>query len=278
MFSSLNMTTRCCVLLLTVLGSTEAFTSLLTTTNTKLIPATHSIKTKFATATTTNTFFLQMSSKSEDDEEKEDSGMTFDEATKALLDEEDAERSASRGAMYEEDSKRFQAKKTEFDDMRTRIRSRASDLNMKKSVATAEAIKAATQRAAGEEAATPTVDLSSFASSLSADDDEDPETLLTDEQKKEIDKVGQMPIMDQIQEEFKLTKFPTASATLKQALLMVTIFLVTAGIILKADEVLRYQITEWGFIPRPGEVFDYGDLSLPEGFTDAMNDNDLSSL
>lgn len=163
--------------------------------------------------------------------------------------------------------------------MRSRIRARASDLNMKKSVATAEAIKAATQRAAaGEQAATPTVDLSSFSSSLSPEKEEDPEALLTEEQKKEIDKVGQMPILDQIQEEFKNTKFPTASATLKQALLMVVIFVVTAGVILKADEVLRYQITEWGFIPRPGEVFDYGDLALPEGFTDSMTDTDLSSM
>ena len=102
MSSSFNMTTRCCVLLLTILGSTEAFTSLLTSTNTKLIPATHSIKAKFATTSTTNTFSLQMSSKSEQDEENADVGMSFDEATAALAEEEDKERAASRGAMYEE--------------------------------------------------------------------------------------------------------------------------------------------------------------------------------
>lgn len=163
--------------------------------------------------------------------------------------------------------------------MRSRIRARASDMNIKKSVATAEAIKQATQRAqAGEEAATPTLDLSSFSSSITPDAEEDPEAVLTEEQKKEIDKVGQLSILEQVQEEFKNTKFPTASATLKQALLMVVIFIVTAGIILKADELLRYQITEWGFIPRPGEVFDYSDLSLPEGFTDSMTDTDLASM
>ena len=163
--------------------------------------------------------------------------------------------------------------------MRKRIRSRASDLNMKKSEATAEAIKAATQRAqAGEEAATPTVDLSKFSSSLAGPADEDPEDVLTDEQKKEIDKVGQLPIMEQIGEELKNTKFPSPDATLKQALLMVVIFVVTAGVILKADEYLRFQITDWGFIPRSGEVLDYSDLSLPEGFTDAMTDTDLANL
>ena len=163
--------------------------------------------------------------------------------------------------------------------MRERIRSRASDLNMKKSVATAEAIKAATQRAqAGEEAATPTVDLSKFSSSLGNNQEEDPEDVLTEEQKKEIDKIGQLPIFEQVMEEIKNTKFPTPSATLKQALLMIVIFIVTAGIILKADELLRYQITEWGFIPRAGEVLDYSDLTLPEGFTDAMTDDDLASM
>ncbi len=163
--------------------------------------------------------------------------------------------------------------------MRKRIRARASDLNMKKSEATAEAIKAATQRAqAGEEAATPTVDLSKFSSSLASPTEEDPEDVLTDEQKKEIDKVGQLPLWEQVGEELKNTKFPSPSATLKQALLMVVIFIVTAGVILKADELLRYQITEWGFIPRAGEVLDYSDLSLPEGFTDSMTDIDLANM
>lgn len=163
--------------------------------------------------------------------------------------------------------------------MRSRIRSRASDLNMKKSVATVEAIKEATQRAqAGEAASTPTVDLSKFSSSLGKLDEEDPEDVLTDEQKKEIDKVGQMTIWEQAMEELKNTKFPSAGATLKQALLMIVIFVVTATIILKADEFLRYQITDWGFIPRSGENLDYSDLALPEGFTDQMSDSDLAGL
>lgn len=222
-----------------------------------------------------------MSSKSDQDEIKKDGddSMSFEAATDALREQEEKERAAARGAMFEEDARNFQAKKTEFDEMRERIRSRASDLNMKKSVATAEAIKAATQRAqAGEDANTPTVDLSKFSSSLGTNQDEDPEDVLTDEQKKEIDKIGQLSIIEQVREELKNTKFPSPGATLKQALLMVVIFIVTAGIILKADELLRYQITEWGFIPRSGEVLDYSDLTLPEGFTDAMTEDDLANM
>jgi len=237
--------------------------------------------------------YLSMSSKNdekeemkqdEDDEEQtpmENQGLSFEDATAALKAEDDADRMAARGAMLEEDSKRFNAKKSEFDDMRNRIRARATDLKIEKSVTTAEAIKAATTRAQGlEDASTPTVDLSKFSSALGGGtgDDEEPEDVLTDEQMKEIDKVGQLSIIEQIKEELNNTKFPSFDATIKQAILMIIIFVVTATIILKADELLRYQITDWGFIPRSGEVVDYSDLSLPEGFTDQMTDTDLESL
>jgi preprotein translocase subunit SecE len=275
--NSSKMTTRLCILLLTLLESANAFTlSTPTNQHNKLAVTWRNNRH--------NVSYLKMSSKNDQEEVKQEeddasAGMSFEDATAALKAEEDAERAASRGAMLEEDSKRFNAKRGEFDEMRSRIRARAADLNVKKSVATVEAIKEATQRAAaGEEAATPTVDLSKFSSSLASPTEEDPEDVLTDEQKKEIDKVGQLPIWEQVGEELKNTKFPTPSATLKQALLMVVIFVVTAGVILKADEVLRYLITEWGFIPRPGETFDFSDLSLPEGFTDSMTDTDLENL
>lgn len=177
--------------------------------------------------------------------------------------------------MMEEDAKNFEEKRETYNAMRDKIRSRATDLNMNKSVATQEAIKAATQRAAaGEQAATPTVDLSKFNSALLTE----PEDELTKEQMADIDKVGQMSLPDQIMEEVKNTKFPSPDATLKQAGLMLVIFLVTAGVILKVDEFLRFQYTDWGFIPKSGEVLDYSDLSLPEGFTDMMTDGDLTDL
>jgi hypothetical protein len=59
---------------------------------------------------------------------------------------------------------------------------------------------------------------------------------------------------------------------------MIVIFLVAATLILKADEFLRFQYTDWGFIPKSGEVLDYSDLTLPEGFTDQMSDEDLINL
>ncbi len=200
--------------------------------------------------------------------------LSFEDATQQLKDEEDSAKAASRGMMMEQDAQRYQEKKDDYDAMREKIRSRAAGLNMNKSVATQEAIKMATQKAmAGEQASTPTVDLSKFNDSL-----DNPEDELTDEQMKEIDKVGQMSIIDQVKEELKNTRFPSPGATLKQAGLMVVIFLVTATIILKVDEFLRFQYQDWGFVPKSGEVIDYSDLTLPEGFTDQMTDDDLAGL
>lgn len=200
--------------------------------------------------------------------------MSFEDATAKLKEEEEAIKLSSRGMMLEEDAQRYQEKRATYDAMREQIRSRASDLNMNKSVATQEAIKMATQKAMAGESSAPTVDLSKLSDSIMGE----PEEELTEEQMKEIDKVGQLSLWEQVLEEAKNTKFPSPEATLKQAALMVVIFVVTATLILKADELLRYQYTEWGFIPRAGEVLDYSDLTLPEGFTDQMTDDDLSNL
>lgn len=220
-------------------------------------------------------FFTKLHQDENTSVEGGDQPLSFEDATEQLKAEEDSAKAASRGMMMEEDARQFQEKKASYDAMRDKIRSRASDLNMNKSVATQEAIKSATQQAmAGEAAATPTVDLSKFNDNLLSD----PEDELTDEQMKEIDKVGQMNILDQVKEELNNTRFPTPGATLKQAGLMLVIFLVTAGIILKVDEFLRFQYTDWGFIPKSGEVLDYSDLTLPEGFTEQMTDDDLAGL
>ena len=221
---------------------------------------------------TRNTFLTKLHGESTGNGEQP---LSFEDATEKLKEEEDSAKAASRGMMMEQDAQRYEEKRATYDDMREKIRSRASNLNMNKSVATQEAIKMATQKAmAGEQASTPTVDLSKFNDNLISD----PEDELTDEQMKEIDKVGQMSIVDQVKEELNNTRFPSPDATLKQAGLMLVIFLVTAGVILKVDEFLRFQYTDWGFIPKSGEILDYSDLTLPDGFTDQMTDIDLADL
>lgn len=213
---------------------------------------------------------------SNDDIQEGSESLSFNDAEQALREEEEEMRMASRGNENAEDKRKFDANKGSYDDMRAKIRARATEMGVEKSVATAEAIKAATARSqAGENASEQMVDLTKFGSDLLDSSEEDE---LTEEQKLEIDPISKESIFEQAMNEIKNTKFPTAGATLKQAGLMVAIFLVTAGIILKVDEALRIQITDWGFIPKPNDIGDYSDLALPEGFTEMMNDVDLEKM
>ena len=203
-------------------------------------------------------------------------GMSFDDATQAIREEEDKSRMEARGMDLEQDNARMEANKSNFDRMREQIRSRAKDLNVSKSVATVEAIKQATARAmnTGNDSPT-TLDLSKVGQDLLDTSDEDD---LPEEIKRDLDKVGQLSFWQQAMEEFKNTRFPSMDATLKQAILMIVIFAVTATIILKVDEWLRILYTSWGFIPRSGEIMDYSNLALPEGFTDQMTDADVGKM
>jgi len=195
-----------------------------------------------------------------------ESGMSFDSATQALRDEEDQEKMERSGnAVTEEQSAKFEAKKTEYEALRDRIRNRASDLDISKSVTTQEIIQKANEQAsAGEK---PLLDLSKF--------EEDNDDELSDEEKKEIDQVGEMNFLEQSLEELKLVKWPSFGSTLRLTGIMLIVFVVTATYILFLDNVLREIVTNAGFIPKPDDVLDFSDLELPDGWTEFMTDEDI---
>eukprot|EP00565_Helicotheca_tamesis_P006224 CAMPEP_0185724712 /NCGR_PEP_ID=MMETSP1171-20130828/1114_1 /TAXON_ID=374046 /ORGANISM="Helicotheca tamensis, Strain CCMP826" /LENGTH=276 /DNA_ID=CAMNT_0028392631 /DNA_START=142 /DNA_END=975 /DNA_ORIENTATION=+ len=198
---------------------------------------------------------------------------SFYEAASALEKEEEDKRMAETGlGLSEEQEAEFEAKKGTFDDMRARIRARTTDLGIEESVATKEAVEAATRRAmAGADATSDQLDLSKIGDSVLYDPSEE----LTEEQQAEIDKVSQLSFFEQAKEEFANTKWPSFGATLRQSLVMVLIFVVSATIILNADEFIRTKYTELGFIPRPDEVYDFSDLELPEKWEEMMTDADI---
>lgn len=207
---------------------------------------------------------------STDDKPKEPESLSFDKATQALRDEEDAERAERSGnTVSDEAIADFEAKSAAYDDMRSKIRSRASSLNIEKSVTTAQAIAEANARAnIGEK---PQLDLSKVTAGFGSNEEDE----LTEEEMKEIDKVGNLPIWEQALDEFKNTKFPTVGATLRQAGFMLVIFVVTASFILYLDNLLRELVTGAGLIPRSDEVFDFSDLALPDKWDEFMNEDDL---
>jgi len=169
--------------------------------------------------------------------------------------------------LTKEDEEEFAAKKDQYEDMRAKIRSRASQEGFEKSVATKKAIEEATQRAmAGSSSATADqmLDLSGFGEKFTDDGTDG----LTPEEQAEIDKIANMPIFDQVKEELSNTRFPTPIAVFQTACVMALIFAVSATLILKGDATIRDIYMNQGFIPRPDEVYDFSDLSLPDGFLD----------
>ena len=165
---------------------------------------------------------------------------------------------------HKQDEEEFNSKKDQYEDMRAKIRARASQEGFEKSLATKQAIEEATRRAmAGQKPATADsmLDLSGFGEKFEDGTDE-----LTPEEQAEIDKIANMPFIDQVKEELSNTRFPTPIAVIQTAALMALIFAVSATFILKGDSTIRDLYTNWGFIPRPDEVYDFSDLELPDGF------------
>jgi len=210
----------------------------------------------------------------DDDKEKEldDLPLDFSEA-QAKIKEDENTRRVEEGltvGLTKEDEDEFNAKKDQFEDMRSKIRARAAEEGFEKSVATKKAIEEATQRAmAGQSSATPDqmLDLSGFADKF-VDDGTDE---LTEEEQAEIDKIASMPLWDQAKEELSNTRFPTPIAIFQTACVMALIFAISATLILKGDATIRDFYMDLGFIPRPDEVYDFGDLDLPDGFLEQQD-------
>ncbi|EJK76054.1 hypothetical protein THAOC_02205 [Thalassiosira oceanica] len=205
------------------------------------------------------------------EEEDEEVILDFSEAQSKLKEDENKRR-VEEGltvGLTKEDEDEFNAKKDDYEDMRAKIRARAAEENIEKSVATAQAIQEATQRAmAGQSSATPDtmLDLSGFAEKLDDGTDE-----LTEEEQAEIDKLLDKSLIEQVQEELTNTRFPTPIAVFQTACVMFLIFAVSATLILKGDVFIRDFYTGLGFIPRPDEVYDFSDLELPDGFLEQVD-------
>lgn len=205
-------------------------------------------------------------------EKPEDIIFDYSEAQSKMKEEENKRR-VEEGltvGLSQEDEDEFNAKKDQYEDMRAKIRARASQEGIEKSVATKKAIEEATQRAmSGTSSATPDtmLDLSGFGEKFTDDGTDE----LTPEEQAEIDKIANMPLFDQLKEELTNTRFPTPLAVFQTACVMALIFAVSATLILKGDATIRDAYMNFGFIPRPDEVYDFSDLDLPDGFLDQQN-------
>lgn len=223
---------------------------------------------------------LQMSSTESDNAETSPNGASnagaaagpgsFDDATSAIRDAEDAEALAKSSGMSEQEQAEFQARATEFSSMKDRIRARATDLNIEKSVATADAIKQRELRAKNMAGAPdPELDMSVFEKRLLSN----PEDELSEEEQAEIDPIGQLSFFEQAIDELKKTAFPGPGEVFKTVGFMFIIGGFSSLVILKSDEILRQLYINWGFIPPPDADLDYiADLDLPADWYKDLND------
>jgi hypothetical protein len=110
----------------------------------------------------------------------------------------------------------------------------------------------------------------------------DPEDELTVEQRAAIDPMLQRGILEQGLNELKSTKWPDPVAALREVVLMVIVIAVTGALIIGWDKLLRGVYTDvLHFIPSASDMKDYmqrfDGLDLPPGWTDNMNDADVTA-
>lgn len=107
----------------------------------------------------------------------------------------------------------------------------------------------------------------------------DPADYLSEEEQAEADAVGQLPVWEQAITEIKASTWPDFGAVLSRLALLTAVIGLTGALIINFDAALRDLYTGLGMIPRPEDIpSQMDDISLPEGFTNNMDENDLARI
>ncbi|CAB9513260.1 expressed unknown protein [Seminavis robusta] len=236
---------------------------------------------------------LYASTKDGDDAPPEIQPLTtsFDDAGSAIIDEEDEERMKSMG-----DFDTTSGSQENIQNMRAAIQERAKSLGYEKSKVSQQYIEQAQARARNQAAnraagGGSNLDLSQISTGdepkKKSDWDEsmpammyDPADELTEEEQKEADKVGQLPIWQQFMEEVQASQWPDLGSVIREMGVIAAVVVVTAALIINWDGFLRTFYTDLGLIPSPEQTNEQVlDVDLiPEGFTNNMNEDDLAKI
>jgi hypothetical protein len=182
------------------------------------------------------------------------------------------------------------------DRIRAAVRARTQALGLEKSKISAEAIKAAQERAqqavanrgsavGGPGQFSQLLDLTQISDTepRGPNGEEipsmffEPELQMTEEEMKEADPVGQLSWPEQVRDVMKMSEFPTPGGAFKELLVLLLAAGVSGAVIVGSDYVLRQFYTGLGFIPNPEEVImrDTENIALPEGWTNNMSEEDF---
>lgn len=288
-----------------------ALSSLLSSTGVDAFAPVSQIRTTAAAAvarSSSSSSLLFLSSTPEEDEKKQVERTTFDQAGASIMDEDNEERLRQMGDF----DSNPESKSANVDKMREAIRARTADLGLEKSKVSQDYFQEMSARAssqqqntgaapsapapAPEEDATQ-LDLSQISTQpmLGAKgnranrgewDEElptmlfNPEDEMTDEEKKEVDKVGQLPIWEQALAELKEAKWPTPGAAFREVGLMIVVVCFTGALIIGWDSLLRDFYTTLGMIPNADDIkSSFQDINfLPDGWTNGMSEEDIAGL
>lgn len=125
--------------------------------------------------------------------------------------------------------------------MREAIRKRTQEMGLEKSVISKQIIQEANERAkAGE--SVQGLDLSKIRGNIPDNMPSmlyDPEDEMTEEEKEEVDPVGQMNLIKQAENELTNAKWPGTGAVLREVATMLAVVAVTAALIIFWDRFLR---------------------------------------
>lgn len=201
-----------------------------------------------------------------------------------------------------------QADTDSMEKMRAAIRARTSDLGMEKSKVSADYIQKRQQQAVAAGSARAAsenndmfggLDLSQIrteaapsrsSSSVWADEDGevpsmfyDPDEELAEEERAEVDPIGQKSIPEQFLHELQNVKWPDPGSALREVGLMIIIVAITAALIIGWDKLLREVYTDvLNFIPSKEDMANYANrfdgLDLPAGWTEKMSEEDIASF
>lgn len=232
-------------------------------------------KASTSAITTGSQLFSQWEEEEEDDNAAVRSSASYEEAGKAIGDEDDQ---AAMDEMGEFDaSGTYNA--NDIDRYREAIRKRTEALGMEKKtpeeIAAQEAMAAEAQGRQGETMApadsssseqspdqlSQMLDLSQISSDAPRGPDEnlpammyDPAKDMTKEEMEEADPTGLLPWNEQVAWVLSKSKFPTALGALSETIILVVTVTVTAVVITQWDEWMREIAFLTNMVPRPEEV------------------------
>lgn len=171
------------------------------------------------------------------------------------------------------------------------MRERAAALGLEKSKITADAIKAAQERAlqavanrGNPDQFSQILDLSQISDTKRLPNGEEipdmffePELEMTEEEIREADPLGEKSWLEQFTEVLKMSEFPTPGDAFKDLIILTVASFVSGFVILGSDYVLREAYTSVGLIPGPEEVImrDAENIALPEEWTNNMSEEDF---